>query len=87
MRTISALIAATALTLNALATFALAVPTHLHCLDTPGATVAIASGLTENGPHDAFHQFHFNVHLGAFATNSASSPVTISTTTPDGSCE
>lgn len=62
------------------------VPLHLHCLTTPGGTTAIAGGLTANGPQAAFEQFHFSVHLGAFANNSASSPVTVAPTAPTGSC-
>ena len=66
---------------------ALAVPPHLHCLHTPGGTHAIAQGVTANAPHDtAFHNFHFDVHLGAHANNSANSPVFVTTTSPTGTC-
>ena len=74
---IAALILALASTLIG-ASPALAVPAHLHCLTTPGGTTTVAGGVTANAPHDtAFHNFHGNVHTGAFANNSASSPVTI----------
>ncbi len=66
---------------------AYAVPAHLHCLATPGTTTAIAGGVTANAPHETLERFHSNVHLGAFANNSPSSPVTISATSPTGSCE
>ena len=65
---------------------ALAVPLHLHCLHTPGTVTAIAGGVTANAPQSAFDTFHMDVHLGAFANNSPSSPVFITTTTPAGSC-
>jgi hypothetical protein len=68
------------------ATPALAVDLHLHCLHTPGTVTAIAGGLTANGPQGAFDTFHASVHLGAFVNNSPSSPVSITTTTPAGSC-
>jgi hypothetical protein len=46
-----------------------AAPPHLHCLETAsGGTHPIAQGVTNNAPHDtAFHNFHSNVHQGAFA--------------------
>ena len=81
---IAGLILALASTLGG-ATPALAdVPTHLHCLTTPGTTTAVAGGLTANGPHDAFTRFHFQVHLGAFAN--PSNPVSVAATSPTGSC-
>ncbi len=64
-----------------------AVPIHLHCLTNPGGTHAIAGGLTANGPQKAFDNFHWYVHLGAFANNSAESPVTLAATSPTGSCD
>ncbi len=83
---IAALILALASTLAG-STPALAdVGLHLHCLTTPGGTHSIAHGLTANGPHHAFSNFHFQVHLGAFANNSANSPVTVSTKAATGSC-
>ncbi len=78
---IAALILALASTL-ASSTPASAIHTHLHCLTTPGTTTVIAGGLTANGPHQAFSNFHTNVHFGAFANNSARSPVTVAR----GSC-
>jgi hypothetical protein len=62
-----------------------AVPLHLHCLTTPGGTHAIAGGVTANAPHNtAFHNFHNNVHTGAFA---GQNPNTVTATAPTGSCE
>jgi hypothetical protein len=44
---------------------AMAVPPHQHCLLTPSGYVPIATGVSEEAPHDtAFHSVHFNVHLG-----------------------
>ena len=81
---IVALILALASTLLG-ATPALAdVPVHLHCLTTPGTRTAVAAGLTANGPHAAFTRFHLQVHLGAFAN--LTNPVSVSTTSPTGSC-
>jgi hypothetical protein len=68
VKTLSALTAALAL-MTALAGQALAVPLHLHCMEDGSGTVhPIAGGATFHAPHDtAFHNVHFNVHLGAFA--------------------
>jgi len=82
---IAALILALASTLIG-STPALATHTHLHCLTNPGGTTAIAGGLTANAPHDAFSRFHTQVHLGAFANNSPSSPVTVAPTSPTLGC-
>lgn len=51
------------------ATPASAAPLHLHCMtNASGKTHAIGSGVTHHAPHDtAFHNFHGNVHAGAFA--------------------
>jgi hypothetical protein len=48
-----------------------AVPGHLHCMtNASGKTHAIAVGVTLHAPHEpALHNFHENVHLGAFAGN------------------
>jgi hypothetical protein len=48
-----------------------AVPPHLHCVENAsGNTHSIARGVTLHAPHEsAFHNFHGNVHLGAFAGN------------------
>ncbi len=68
-RTLTA-IGATVLLLAAFAGQALAhpPPTHLHCLTTPNGNVhSIARGATYMSNHDtAFHNFHENVHHGAF---------------------
>ena len=60
-------LAMTALLLVALAGQTLAVPTHLHCLTTPSGHVhSIAGGVTYQAPHETLHNFHSNVHFGAF---------------------
>lgn len=43
--------------------------THLHCMtNASGTTHAVARGVTLQAPDDpAFHNFHGNVHLGAFS--------------------
>jgi hypothetical protein len=60
-----------------------AVPTHLHCMtNASGNTHAIARGITLHAPHDtAFHNFHNNVHLGAFAGNNPQT-ITVDLTEP-----
>ena len=64
--------AVAALTLGASAAAAHGPPTHLHCLTTPnGNTHAIAPGVTEHAPHDAFVTFHINVHRGVFGVTGA----------------
>ena len=58
---------ASALLLAAFAGQALAVPDHLHCLTTPNGNVhPIALGVTYHAPHETLHNFHSNVHQGAF---------------------
>jgi hypothetical protein len=49
----------------AMAGSASAVPVHQHCLLTESGFVPIGTGVSEEAPHDtAFHNLHFNVHLG-----------------------
>ena len=73
---IAGLIIALAATLAG-STPALANHNHLHCLTTPGVRTTIAAGLTANASHVGFANFHGNVHLGAFANNSSSSPTSL----------
>jgi hypothetical protein len=57
--------AATAGLVFATAGTAGAVPPHQHCLLTPSGFVPIGTGVSEEAPHDtAFHNLHFEVHLG-----------------------
>lgn len=70
-RTVVAM-AATAALVAALAGQVVAAPLHIHCLETPtGKVHPIARGVTFQGGHDvpAFHNFHGNVHQGAFNMN------------------
>ena len=47
-------------------------PPHLHCITTPsGNTHAIAPGVTFHAAHEAFFQFHTNVHRGVFGVTGA----------------
>ena len=56
-----------------------AVPPHQHCLNLDnGRSVPIGPGVTEQAPHDpAFHNLHFNVHVGQPGTG----PLTITADT------
>ena len=73
---IAGLIIAVAATVAA-STPALAEHNHLHCLTTPGGRTTIAAGVTTNASHVGFTNFHANVHFGAFANNSSSSPTSL----------
>ena len=46
---------------------AIAVPPHQHCMSTPQGWVEVGPRVAKQ-PHlheTAFHQFHFNVHVGS----------------------
>ena len=60
-----------------------AVVTHLHCMENAsGNTHAIARGVTLHAPHEpALHNFHANVHQGAFAGTNPQT-LTADTTAP-----
>jgi hypothetical protein len=68
MKRTASILAAAATIAAVSATPAVAVPTHLHCMtNASGNTHSIARGITLQAPHDTLHNFHENVHTGAFA--------------------
>ena len=86
MRRVSLVAAMAALLLALTAGPALAVGSHLHCLEAAsGNVVSIGRGVTTYAPHDpAFHNLHGNVHVGVFI--SGNNPLDFTTTAPTGPC-
>jgi hypothetical protein len=74
-RTLLPFVAAVGLLAVVTAQTVVAVPPHLHCLRLDnGNYVALGGGVTTHAPHDtAFHNLHFNVHVGTPGTG----PLTI----------
>lgn len=86
MRRVPLVAACVALLLAFTAGPTLAVPLHLHCLESASGKVhSIGRGVTAHAPHDtAFHNLHFNVHVAVFINGN--NPLDFTAVGPTGTC-